>query len=141
MTGTKLFLGHARAEMDTPLLASESVEDASSRRSAALMREFHDMENRVDGSGLAPIRRVVTGDDTNGLSHIISDGPSPAVKTVAQRPGYRVTNLWCTAGVPTHVDAPDAIVAHAGLPPPANGTLLRVVDYPPETGDVADRKR
>jgi Cupin domain len=105
------------------------------------MREFHDMENRVDGSGLAPIRRVVTGDDTNGLSHIISDGPSPAVKTVAQRPGYRVTNLWCTAGVPTHVDAPDAIVAHAGLPPPANGTLLRVVDYPPETADLAVRKR
>lgn len=47
---------------------------------------------------LKPIRRVVTGDDAQGVSSIVEDGPSPAVRVVPERPGYRVTNLWCTGG-------------------------------------------
>ena len=88
-----------------------------------------------------PIRRIVTGHNADGLSCIVSDGPSPSVRTIPERPGYRVTNLWCTSAGPPHVDEPDAIAGHQGLPPPASGTLIRVVDYPPEAGDAAERKR
>jgi hypothetical protein len=90
---------------------------------------------------LPPIRRVVTGHDADGRSCIVSDGPSPSVRTVAERPGYRVTNLWCTSKSPPPVDEPDAIASHQGLPPPACGTLIRVVDYPPEASEAAERKR
>ena len=31
-----------------------------------------------------------------------------------------------------HVDRPDASTAHHGILPPGNGTILRVIDYPPE---------
>jgi quercetin dioxygenase-like cupin family protein len=84
---------------------------------------------------LAPIRRVITGDDANGISFIVEDGPSPAVRLVAERPGYRVTNLWCTGSAPSSVGAPDQIVSHQGVSPPAGGTVLRIIDFPPEPQD------
>lgn len=89
----------------------------------------------LSASGLAPIRRVVTGDGTNGRSRIVEDGPSPAVRVVAERPGYRVTNLWCTGAAPSAFAAPDAIEAHQGVAPPPNGTVLRIIDIPPEPQD------
>jgi cupin domain len=89
---------------------------------------------------LPAVRRIVTGHDAEGRSCIVSDGSSASVRTVAERPGYRVTNLWRTSPSPS-IDEPDAIADHQGLPPPANGTLIRVVDYPPETADAAERKR
>jgi hypothetical protein len=45
---------------------------------------------------LPPIRRVLTGEDAEGNSVFIEDGPSPAVRLVPQRPGYRVSNIWRT---------------------------------------------
>lgn len=84
---------------------------------------------------LKPIRRVVTGDDAQGVSSIVEDGPSPAVRVVPERPGYRVTNLWCTGGASSSVHAPDRIAEHQGVAPPAGGTVLRIIDFPPEPQD------
>ncbi len=84
---------------------------------------------------LKPIRRVVTGDDAQGVSSIVEDGPSPAVRLVPERPGYRVTNLWCTGASPAPVHAPDRIAAHQGVAPPSGGTVLRIIDFPPEPQD------
>lgn len=89
---------------------------------------------------LAPIRRVVTGDDAQGRSRIIEDGPSPSVRVVAERPGYRVSNLWCTGAAPSSIDAPDAIAAHQGVGPPTNGTVFRIIDIPPEPEDPQQLK-
>lgn len=85
-------------------------------------------------------RRVVTGDNASGRSHIVADGEPPAL-TVAERPGYRVSNVWVTSATPASISAPDRVAAHKGILPPPRGNLLRVIDYPPEAADPAERKR
>jgi mannose-6-phosphate isomerase-like protein (cupin superfamily) len=90
---------------------------------------------------LPPIRRIVTGHDAQGRSCIVEDGVSPAVRLVAERPGYRVTNVWRTSGSPAKIDSADDIVDHKGVAPPQNGTVLRIIDIPPEASDQNERKR
>ena len=79
-----------------------------------------------------PVRRIVTGNDAEGRSSIVEDGLPPAVITVPERPGYVVSNVWTTAETPADIDRPDASTAHRGILPPGNGTILRVIEYPPE---------
>ncbi len=90
---------------------------------------------------LPPIRRVLTGADANGRSIFVEDGESPAIRRVTERPGYRVTNIWRTGPAPDAVDAPDSISVHKGVLPPRHGTVLRVIDYPPEPRDPLELKR
>jgi mannose-6-phosphate isomerase-like protein (cupin superfamily) len=90
---------------------------------------------------LRPVRRVVTGHDAAGRSIIVEDGPSPAVRTVAGRPGFVNTNIWRTVGGPTEIGASDSITDHEGVMPPAGGTVLRIIDYPPRPGDPQERRR
>jgi hypothetical protein len=89
----------------------------------------------------APIRRIVTGHNGEGRSCIVEDGPSPAVRLVLERPGYRVTNIWRTVGSPAEINAPDSIVEHQGVAPPQHGTVIRIIDIPPESSDPNERKR
>ncbi|MBS0339161.1 MAG: cupin domain-containing protein [Proteobacteria bacterium] len=86
-----------------------------------------------------PIRRIVTGLSENGLSCIAEDGASPAELTVDTRPGYRVTNLWRTLAAQPF-DAPDSITEHQGVQPPDGGTVLRIIDVPPEPQDAESRQ-
>jgi hypothetical protein len=90
---------------------------------------------------LPPIRRVLTGDNAAGRSSIVEDGPSPAVRLVSERPGYRVTNVWRTGAAPSDVNASDSISEHKGVSPPAGGTVLRIIDFPPEPKDPAELAR
>ncbi len=90
---------------------------------------------------LPPIRRVLTVDDAQGHSSIGEDGPSPAVRLVPERPGFRVTNIWRTGAAPSPVGAPDGIVDHKGVSPPPGGTVLRIIDFPPEPKDPQERQR
>ena len=90
---------------------------------------------------MQPLRRVVTADDAQGRSFIAEDGPSPAVRLVAERPGYRVTNLWRTTGPQAGVDAPDSISENKGVSPPKGGTVLRIIDFPPEPSDPQELER
>jgi hypothetical protein len=91
---------------------------------------------------LPPIRRIVTEDDARGRSRIADDAPAQAVRTVAGRPGYRSVNLWRTESAPAPVGAADSIAAHQGiLPPKQGGSILRIIDFPPESADPAERRR
>ena len=77
---------------------------------------------------LPPVRRVLTGHDAQGEAVIIEDRLAPAVRTVAERPGYRVTNLWATFGAPAPINDPDRIPELSGVMPPAKGCLLYTSD-------------
>ena len=93
-------------------------------------------------TALPPIRRIVTGDDASGRSRIIEDAAATAVRTVAERPGYRAVNLWRTEASPIPIAAPDSISQHKGILPPKNGgTVLRIIDFPPESADPAVRQK
>jgi hypothetical protein len=90
---------------------------------------------------LPPVRRIVTGINSAGRSCIVEDGVSPAMQLIAARASYRNNNLWRTLGCAESVDAPDSITEHRGVLPPAGGTVIRVIDIPPESADAAERKR
>ena len=86
-----------------------------------------------------PIRRIVTGDDAQGRSRIVEDTPARAVRTVAERPGYRSVNVWRTSQTPALINDVDSTSKHEGILPPRNGNILRVIDFPPEPADPAER--
>lgn len=90
---------------------------------------------------LPPVRRVLTAIDAQGRSFIAEDGPSPARLYSEARPGYCNANLWRTVGSPAPVLAPDDITQHSGVLPPAGGTVLRVIDFPPQPSDPEERRR
>ena len=90
---------------------------------------------------LTPIRRIITENDSSGKSYFLEDGPSPSVKEVQARPGYRVTNIWRTTESPALVTSRDSIMEHLGVLPPSSGTVLRIIDYPPEPKDPLEVKR
>ena len=91
---------------------------------------------------LPPIRRIVTGDDAEGRSSIVEDSPADAIRTVPERPGYRVVNIWRTTSAPAEIGATDSVHAHNGILPPGNGgSILRIIDFPPEVADPEERRR
>jgi hypothetical protein len=90
---------------------------------------------------LPQIRRVVTGDDVKGNSRIIEDAPASSVRNVPARPGYRAVNVWRTGETPAKITAADATAKHEGILPPRHGTILRIIDFPPEPRDEADLRR
>jgi len=80
------------------------------------------------------VRRVLTGHDAQGRSTFIADGEAPSVKEMTAITGLALTDLWETKGAPAsnegHADAADRPVR---LEPPKNGTILRIVEFPPDS--------
>ena len=84
-------------------------------------------------------RRVVTGHDDDGKSVFIFDGAATAVKEMESMPGLALTDLWQTNGAPAdNTGEADAVDRPVVLEPPANGTILRIVEFPPD-GALRDR--
>jgi hypothetical protein len=81
-----------------------------------------------------PMRRVVTGHNTEGKSVILMDGPSPHALEVDGMPGLALINLWVTDPAAGTGGSADAAVRPVVLEPPARGTIFRVVDFPPDKG-------
>ena len=90
---------------------------------------------------LPPIRRIVTGDAADGRSRIVEDAPAASIRTVAERPGYRAVNVWRTTQTPVSINDLDSTSRHEGILPPKNGNILRIIDFPPEPADPAERDR
>ena len=79
------------------------------------------------------VRRVLTGHDAQGNSIFISDGEAANVKEMASMPGLALTDLWETKGAPaSNAGAADAAERPVRLEPPKNGTILRLVEFPPD---------
>jgi mannose-6-phosphate isomerase-like protein (cupin superfamily) len=80
------------------------------------------------------VRRVLTGHDADGKSTIIADGLAQNVKEMASMPGLALTDLWETASAPaSNAGGADAALRPVRLEPPKNGTLLRIVEFPPDS--------
>ena len=80
------------------------------------------------------VRRVLTGHDSEGRSTFIADGEAPNVKEMASMPGLALTDLWETTGAPASNEGDkDAAARPVRLEPPRNGTILRIVEFPPDS--------
>ncbi len=80
------------------------------------------------------IRRVVTGHDKNGKSIFVMDGKAPNVLEMASMPGVALTDLWRTKSSPaSNSGNADAAAGKIVLEPPSNGTIVRIVEFPPDT--------
>jgi hypothetical protein len=80
------------------------------------------------------IRRVVTGHDKNGRSVFVMDGKAPNVLEMASMPGVALTDLWRTKTSPaSNAGNTDAATGKIKLEPPAEGTILRIVEFPPDS--------
>jgi hypothetical protein len=87
------------------------------------------------------VRRVLTGHDAEGRSTFIADGEAPNVKEMASMPGLALTDLWETTDAPASNEGDkDAAARPVRLEPPPKGTLLRIVEFPPDAAwrDKAD---
>jgi hypothetical protein len=80
------------------------------------------------------VRRVLTGHDADGKSMLLMDGLAPNVKEMASMPGLALTDLWETKGAPARNEgAADNADRPVRLEPPRNGTILRIVEFPPDS--------
>ena len=79
------------------------------------------------------VRRVVTGHDRDGKSILLFDGLAPNVMEMASMPGLALTDLWETKSAPAdNSGAEDAAARKVHLEPPPHGTILRIVEFPPD---------
>ena len=80
-----------------------------------------------------PIRRVITGHDSNGVAKVLIDAAATNAKH--PQPGLVSTMMWCTDGAPASMpigDDPEDMGARTlGTAPPRNGTRFAVIDFPP----------
>ena len=80
-----------------------------------------------------PVRRVVTGHNAQGKSIFLMDGPAPHI--YQRSPGSTlVTELWDTAATPaSNTGDADPTQRPFRLPPPKNGSVFRIISYPPDS--------
>ena len=79
-------------------------------------------------------RRVVTGHDSQGRAIIAMRGATPSVFPLKAVPGTIFYEVWNTTGAPVTIDnGPDATLRPLVLGPPPQGSLIRVVDIPPDS--------
>ena len=82
---------------------------------------------------LRKIRRVVTGHDSEERSIIVSDASSPHVMALEGIPTFGVTEIWQTDSAPADNRATeDPCRLPVQLAPPKRGTVIRVVEFPPD---------
>jgi hypothetical protein len=79
------------------------------------------------------VRRVLTGHDADGSSTIIADGFAANMKEMPAGSGLAVTELWETSVPADNAGKSDAGNRKVRLEPPKQGTLFRIVEFPPDS--------
>jgi hypothetical protein len=88
------------------------------------------------------VRRIITDHDDQGRSTIVSDAPSPHAMTLAGVETFGVTDLWKTASAPAdNTSFEDPCSSAITLAPPPSGTVLRLVEFPPDKDYIGRWKR
>ncbi|MFN0163873.1 MAG: cupin domain-containing protein [Burkholderiales bacterium] len=80
------------------------------------------------------VRRVVTGHNKEGKSIFLMDGMAPNVKEMATIPGLALTDLWESREAPdSNAGDRDNAARPVRLEPPKGGSILRIVEFPPDS--------
>ncbi len=80
------------------------------------------------------VRRVITGHNAAGKSCILKDGLASNAMEMGSMAGLLVTDLWETASAPADNSGDkDNADRPIRLEPPPNGTLFRIVEFPPDS--------
>jgi len=76
-------------------------------------------------------RRVVTGHDERGVSVFVADGPVSEGRVAPD--GALFYEIWSTDAAPAPIAAaePDPALGPLAVPPPPNGTKIRINELPP----------
>ena len=94
---------------------------------------------------MSPIpRRVVTGHDERGVSVFAADGPVPVARTAPD--GATFYEIWSTDAMPAPLSSaasdptlPDPTLRTLSVPPPPNGTKIRINEFPPGVASPVHR--
>ncbi len=80
------------------------------------------------------VKRFITGHNAAGKSILIGDDPAHNVSIPAPMvPELAMTNLWVTQQAPANAHGnPDPTDGPMPLAPPRNGTIFRIVEFPPD---------
>jgi hypothetical protein len=80
------------------------------------------------------MRRIVTGHDDAGKAIIVSDAPPERIEKIGAH-GPIFYEMWNTRETPARIDrrSGEPCEQQLTLPPPRNGTRIRILDIPPET--------
>lgn len=82
-----------------------------------------------------PSRRIITGHDDRGYSILLEDGPPPRIVAMGEDDeGAVFHEIWNTRESPAIIDRASGEPPEDGirLAPPAGGTRIRLVDFPPD---------
>jgi len=80
-----------------------------------------------------PVRRLVTGHNSEGKSTFLMDADAPCVLVMDKMGNLTVTDLWETMSSPAdNTGEKDNTDRPVHLEPGPNGTVFRVVDFPPD---------
>jgi len=83
---------------------------------------------------LPEFKRVVTGHNAQGLAVVTSNGPTPNVFPLLAVPGTVFHELWNSNASPALLDsASDPSAQPLRLSPGPQGSVIRVVDIPPDS--------
>ena len=99
------------------------------------MAETPNPSKVAPGSEIRRFRRVVTGHNGDGQSVILTDDTSPHVMPIMDQPNFAVTDFWKTTATPAD-NGTGTAQDLCGLPvqvaPPTDGSVFRVVQFPPD---------
>jgi mannose-6-phosphate isomerase-like protein (cupin superfamily) len=80
-------------------------------------------------------RRIVTGHNADGKAIIIADAPPVHTQLLGGAGGPTFIEVWHTAETPALISPHPALPDEDKLmlPPPKNGTRIRIIEFPPES--------
>jgi quercetin dioxygenase-like cupin family protein len=81
---------------------------------------------------IKPVRRVITGHDSQGRSIVLEDRHAPFVTTVGHEE-FGITDVWHSSSLPAdNEDDREPCSPRIELEPRAAGNLIRIVQFPPD---------
>ena len=102
------------------------------RRSRTIVWSLSVLLLACSASRASDIHRVITGFDADNKSTTLFDS---RLTLDVGKSGTAGAVLWITDSYPLGIAQQDTAQRPIGIPPPANGTVLRVVEFPPVDAD------